>query len=272
MEKLESSPVLTLDRKEISHNGLKKVFYDEEHEGFLWRMKFIEAYFNGDFNLAEKLAQGEDISIEKFYIDTMLDNFTANREVFLSMLGDDYFTHCDFIKCVTYDENNIEIYLENGVISAVKISSAIPQTIKMFPDINKMDRIGKCHMHCVTFAKNFDLECAVASGYVAPLAQKNRNLHSWIEFNFCGEDVVLDFTKGLMFNKSGYYLLKNIRGPVQRVSRERIVKDLKMLQYFANVEPFLNKLYFANRQQAVYVYNKFMECELLEKIIKTDNQ
>lgn len=251
----ENNPVIEFDGK-ITKEKLYDVFIKQEKDGYDWRMEFVKAYINGDYAKVENLASGTKFTFDKFVIDSMLEQFTLSGDGFSKMLISSKQFGGGFIKDIEYDKDKVEIKTTKGDIVCQKLSSVMPEIENIFPFINTSQRAGMCHAYSVRFAMNFNINCNLVTGYVAPLSEKNKNLHTWVEFNFLGDDVVIDFTRGLMFNKSGYYLLKNIDGPVQKISRNEVLVDLFMYSQLSKIEPLLTKLYFANRKQAVEVYER----------------
>ena len=249
-----SKPVVEFDK--ITHDKLYDVFIKQEKDGYDWRMEFVKAYVDGNYAKVDKLANGTTYTFNKFVLDSMLEQFTLSDDGFSKMLISAKHFGSGFIKDINYDKDKVEIKTQQGDINCRKLSSVMPEIENILPYINTPNRAGMCHAYSVRFALNFNLESDLVTGYVAPLSKKNKNLHTWVEFKFCGEDMVIDFTRGLMFNKDGYYLLKNIDGPVQKIPRNTVIVDLFMYSQLSKIDPLLTKLYFANRNQAVKEYQK----------------
>jgi len=166
---------------------------------------------------------------------------------------------------IKLNDEMMKIFIEDLEIKAMKLSVVMPDLKKYFPTIDQEDRIGNCHQFCMEFVKQFNFDSNIATGYVAPLSEKNKNLHSWIELTLWGENMVLDFTRGLMFNKEGYYYLKNInKNEVHLISRETFLKELNIFKYLADNDNLLTKLYFANREEALNIYKNLKTQELNE--------
>ena len=202
MKKVLNLPVVYINKKIVSEEELKSIFYYPEQQGYLWRLAYLNAFFDGDYEKANMLADGKNVTLLKFMIDSMFHQFSLEngnyKHVANAIMG---LNNDGYILSIKENDSYLEVATKEGVISAHKIVSAIPQSKVMFPKIETEDRIGMCHAYSLKFAQEFDIECEMVTGYVAPLSEKNKNLHSWIEFNLCEDDKVIDFTRGLLFNK-----------------------------------------------------------------------
>ncbi len=260
MKEFINFPAIRFKKSEISHDALKRIFYDEEQVGLLWRFSYIAALNNQNYNLANFLADGENVTLPKYLIDVMLSEYSLENGNPASMMDTLVHVAGDYVYSISADEDKMVLSTQDGLIKAQKLYYALPNLKTLFPEADKKSRIGRCHEFCLRFAKNYDYDSLVATGYVAPLSQKNKNLHSWIEMELGGEEVVVDFTRGLVFNKDGYYLLKNIRcNAVQKIDRKTVAKDSEMIDELASADGFYSKLYLANRKQAIEVYQELLQ-------------
>jgi len=260
MKKFINFPAIRFKKTDISHDKLKNIFYDEEQIGLLWRLSYISALNSQNYNLANLMAEGENVTLPKYLIDVMLSEYSLESGNPVSLMDTLVHVAGDYVYSLSANEDNIVISTQEGEIRAQKLYYAFPELKTLFPEADKKSRIGRCHEFCLRFAKNYDYDSLVATGYVAPLSQKNKNLHTWIEMELAGEEVVIDFTRGLVFNKDGYYLLKNVRrNAVQKIDRKIVAKEAEMIDELASADGFYSKLYFANRKQAIEVYQSLIQ-------------
>lgn len=263
MENYLKNVAVRFRKTKISHEELEEIFKVQEESGFEWKTKYLNALYAKNIPLADKLAEETEITFFKYILDVFFNEFSLKNgefQSFLSALKESFGN--DYILDLKVDDTMIRIFTEDIEIKAMKLSEVMPDIKKKYPFIDKEERIGNCHQFCIEFVQLFNFKCNIATGYVAPLSQKNKNLHSWIELTLWGENMVLDFTRGLMFNKEGYYYLKNINeNEVQLISRETFLKEINIFKYLAKNDAFLTKLYLANREDAlnIYVYLKSKE-------------
>ena len=59
--------------------------------------------------------------------------------------------------------------------------------------------------------------------------------------------------------RKGYYYIRNIRGPVYKISNTTITKEEHIFWELQKKYPWLIKLYLANRHQALQVYKMIEE-------------
>lgn len=106
-----------------------------------------------------------------------------------------------------------------------------------FPDLkvekalkDKSKRKGDCHFQSILYSRvlneRFGIENDVVTANVYPLANQNKYLHSWNEFEKNGEKFVLDYTWNAVMNQEGYYGLNHINKIISRISCVEVAKDM----------------------------------------------
>lgn len=264
-------PVLRFKKTDLTHENLENLFYIKEQQGIEWQNTFLDALQNGMYEYADFLAAGYDITLHKYLVDKLLDSFSLELKNVDNMMMAAAENSEDVIKSITCDDNNIEIKLIDGIVKAEKFFHAYPNLIGDFPEIITKNRYGKCHMLSLRFAMLSDVDGQVATGYVAPLARKNKILHSWVETKLNGKDVVIDFVRGLVFDKESYYYLKNIDNRVEKIDLKTVASESIIIDKLYKTEPFFTKIYFSNHRQALKIYNQIINPSDNEKIQSEPN-
>ena len=264
-------PAVRIKKSKLTHNELINLFKTKENEGKKWETSFFNALYNEDMDRINMLLKEGGItnkSLAMYYIDLLLAYFTEkdydnNINYFLVkkiLLGDKE-EKKGFVQSIDVDEEIIKVDTKDGLISATKISAIYPNIKKLFPEIEGKNRYGYCHDFSKRLAKNLNVPCRVATGYVAPLSRKAQYLHSWVEYNREGENWVLDVTRNLFIKRDLYYKLRGVKYPVYKISKETLMADAEMISYLFNHEEWSGKVYFANRPLAIRWYNHLMREE-----------
>ena len=238
-------------------------FKVQEDIGGEWKdacMQAIEENNNEEFVRLQK--QGGRILITDDMMDILLDHFTfaePDREVvedFRNMI----LKHAGYIKdiVVDYDAGCVTIKTKTGTFKAYKLTQVF-EDMKLFPDIETEQRHQRCHIDSVELAKGLKDKTRVATGYAYTFGKGDKFLHSWVEIYLQNKPFVIDTTRNLLMERKGYYYIRNIRGPVYKISNTTITKEEHIFWELQKKYPWLIKLYLANRHQALQVYKMIEE-------------
>ena len=70
-------------------------------------------------------------------------------------------------------------------------------------------------------------------------------LHSWVEFNYQGEDMVIDYTLNALMNKEGYYMILSVQNLLSRIDSKLLKEDRKVLDKFDKLGRFnIKSIYY----------------------------
>jgi len=265
-------PSTRVKRSKLSHEYLKKKYKLDEIKGQEWKDQLFDAYFSNNKEKYKELAsQAKNVDIIDFFIDTLICRFTKKDNDIEDNLELLSFYKGKYLKEITASDNELSIKTSHGEINVKCLSRFLPEALEEYPHLEDSERADKCHEYCVDFLVSQEEETGtgyrICTGYIAPLSQKSKVLHSWIEYkNSTGEWKCLDLTKNAIINRNGYYLYNNITGPVYKISHKTIVREYDKLVDLSHREPFMSKLYLSNRRQALKIYKHMIQQEQKEKI------
>lgn len=245
-------------------------FKIEEDEGEKWKDDCYDALIAGDDKRLEELKKerGRVIFIDEV-IDILIDNFTKEgglseeekqsyRETILKS---------KYIKDIEYKENPAQIVFHTkiGTFKASKLSDVFP-IFKKFPGIETDERHHTCHSSSIDVSTTISDKNKVATGYIYTFGEGCKYLHSWIELKIGTRMFVIDTTRNLLMPRKGYYYIRNITGPVYKISSETLEKEEYIRDKLGESNEWLNKLYLSNRHQAKVVYRMILDEEERKKI------
>lgn len=201
--------------------------------------------------------QGGKIYFIGDVIDILLDKFTLKEG-----LTDEEFEEyrrmllkSKQIIDVEYRKNPLQIVFKTivGEFKASKLSDIFP-IFKKIPVIETRERHGCCHTDAIAVSTAIDDKNKVATGYYCTFGEGAKYLHSWVEIKLDSRIFVIDTTRNLLMPKKGYYFVRNIDGPVYKISSETLKKEEDIRDFLCEENEWLNKLYLSNRHQAKKVY------------------
>ena len=271
MDKIKSylkklQPVSIYKRKDLS---IEDRFIAPEKKGQKWRDKFLA--WSQDKNPITSVinfyARGylfTRIEPWRYELDYMLRNFTlsnvSDEEV------DKIIDTCKNLQKRKVKDikrkgrDSISIKLKNGrEINAVAITSWFNDIDQVLPQITTNDRLHKCHTMSRKLAVELlqnNIPSFIATGVVNELSKKDKYLHSWVEMEKDGKDLVLDPTKNIIMRKENYYYLYQAE-EVERIEAETLYNDEEMFWDLCSVDPYYSKLYLYSRDEAIETWKKF---------------
>lgn len=121
---------------------------------------------------------------------------------------------------------------EDGIITVMPFSSFSPQALTLLPDLENDKRDGTCFEKAYKISLNLGKKNDIVTGYTYGYTDKSKYLHSWIETELHGEEIVIDGALNSIFNKDGYYKLRKIE-QLTRISNIELEQDID--RYFGKI-------------------------------------
>ena len=235
-----------------------KKFKEDEDAGQVWEQRAYDALIKDDKEEIARLEKegGKIIFIDEV-IDILIDKYMMNGGI----SDEEAESHKQtilkggYIKDIEFKHNPEQIVFKSkiGTFKASKFSDVFP-IFKQIEELGTSERHSKCHSASIDLSTVIEDENRVATGYVYTFGEGSKFLHSWIEVKFDGRMFVIDTTRNLFMPRKFYYYIRNIRGPVYKISSETLIKDEAMRDELSAENEWLNKLYLSNRHQAIQVY------------------
>ena len=234
-------------------------FKVQEDIGEKWKdscMQALEENNDEEFKRLQK--EGGKILVTDDMIDILIDHFTfaePNKET-IEDFREMILKHAGYVKdiIVDYDAGCITFITKAGKFKAYKLTHVF-EDMKLFPDIETDKRHKRCHVDSVELSKGLQDRTRVATGYVYTFGEGDKFLHSWVELYLKGKPFVVDTTRNLLMERRGYYYIRNIKGPVYKISDKTIEREEHIFISLQKKYPWLIKLYLSNRHQAKIVYD-----------------
>lgn len=235
--------------------SFQELFIIPENESEDWDSKVFEYGEAKDIEkLDEHLASAKELYLEEKQIYTAINTFTLDTESneekqrLLNQLRNE-----SFILDVDVTDAFVVIELsDHRKIKVCKMSEIIPGLKEEDPEIVTENRKGTCHCKAlITSSSLGSIPNDVVTGYIYGLSDKVKYLHSWVELNYHGNDVVLDYTLNALINREGYYLLNHISEPLSRISSKQIQEDCKLIKKLNKVGSFNIKEYLVFRDEII---------------------
>lgn len=235
-----------------------KKFGTDEDAGQEWEQKAYDALIKDDKEEIKRLEKEGgriiftdeviDILIDKYMLDGGISDEEAESHKQTILKG-------GYIKDIEFKHNPEQIVFKSkiGTFRASKFSDIFP-IFKKIPEFGTTDRHSKCHSASIELSTIISNKNRVATGYAYTFGEGSKFLHSWVEVKLDGRMFVIDTTRNLLIPRKFYYYIRNIRGPVYKISSETLIKDETMRDELNAENEWLNKLYLSNRHQAIQVY------------------
>ncbi len=178
----------------------------------------------------------------------------------------------DGLASIMYDNNYFSLTAEDASFTAKKLSHEFPEIKKYLTDIEKPNRIGRCHPYSVVLVallakdNHGDNSCKIslATDRIYQLSHKAKILHSWVEVEIDGKVFVLDASKNLIIDKDAYYEICHVNEP-EKVDSIQLLKDYKMIRRLTDYDEYLVKVYYENAANGRLLYKTLVEKgEILE--------
>ena len=246
-----------------------KKFKTDEDTGNDWKEQCMDALEANDAAKIKELEkQGGKIIFIDDIIDILIDNYTRND----SNLDFEYFKNLvlknpKYIKDIEFKDNPKQIVFTSteGVFRASKLSDIFP-VFKDFPNIENADRHGKCHQDSMVVSEALQDDNKVATGYIYTFGEGEKALHSWVEVTIDGKPFVVDTTRNLLMPRKFYYMIRNINGPVYKISKRTLEREKQIFDFLHMENEWLIKLYLSNRHQALQLYKVLQQTKEQEKM------
>lgn len=252
-------------------DAVYKKFKTDEEEGEKWKDECYDALVKDDKDRIKELEKKGQITFVGDAIDILLDKFSMETPI-----SDEEFEgyketilKCKAIKDLEYKKNPIQIVFKTtiGDFKASKLTDIFSK-FKLIPGIETRERHGCCHSASIDVSTTVSNKNKVATGYYYTFGEGAKYLHSWVEVKLGNVPFVIDTTRNLLMPKKGYYFVRNIEGPVYKISSGTLKREKHIRDCLLEENEWLNKLYLSNRHQAKQVYKLIMK----QKSEKSDFQ
>lgn len=114
-------------------------------------------------------------------------------------------------------------------------------------------RNGNCHELSIEalklFCERFNTKSNIVTGDVCYYSDKNKYMHSWLEFDVAGKECVLDSTKNIIIDKPSYYRLLHINEIYSVISSDDIIED--DIKYGKLLNELDYKTYLTSRDEII---------------------
>lgn len=165
----------------------------------------------------------------------------------------------DYIKkaeIINNDKLNLpQVIIETieGTIKAVQFSSINPSIKEVIPFIDTSERLGRCYYLAYMICLNLGIPNNIVTGYTYGYTDKSQYLHSWVETTWHNEEVVIDETRNVIMNKSGYYKMKHVE-VLTKISYETLRDDIE--RYLSKVGKIDLDVYYLFRDEIIKEFQK----------------
>ncbi len=237
-------------------------FEKPEKKGEEWLNKFIELKESkGIVNFLQFAKEFYTTKLDFYSKDIMylIANFTMNEESREVDINDyiEYIKrrHKLRLKDIGFDEDGKQLVFKprfQKEFRATKFSEVSPEVTTISQNLENTERQENCHWFSIYMALSY-VDTTVVTGDIYLFANKYRNLHSWVEQTMGdGTEICVDLTYNLLMRKKAYYSLLHIK-PLERISREEIIKDMEIIAPLTNIDGNYTKLYLSSREEALAI-------------------
>lgn len=234
----------------MNKRNFKLLFEEPDAKSRKWQDALYDAAHNGDDDEFNRLlAEANELYFEESQIHTAIEDYTSNgdpeeRDRHLSGLKE-----LDWVDDVKVEENGLLIKTKRGPIAVNRMSDVVNGFTGDLRLLSRSARKGQCHHDSIIMARMFEQEIFVVTGYVYGLTDKAKFLHSWVELEEEGKQLVADYTMNAIMNKDAYYMIQHAQ-ELTRVSNKQIKEDWKILGQLAKKGiTFMNNEYLVFRDE-----------------------
>lgn len=249
-------PIINFDKNSNLENLMELEFIKKENDMQTLSKKILNAK---SYNEVKSLCGQSPVYLMNYAMDDFIADSTIcplDEELWRKKAESVKRASNGWLKQIIKNGDKIDFIAEDDKFQIEILSKKYPFIKEWLPEIENESRYGACHNDAVVLAIMTPEECNVVTGYVSPLTDKVRYLHSWVEINSKDGEKVMDPSRNLFISKKDYYELRDIQGAVYKLSNTTIKADLKMLDYLKSKNWLYLKLYLSNRPLALSAYEK----------------
>lgn len=208
----------------LDYQELKEMFYIAEASDS--SEKYKEGVEDAINYLSNKSSQ--DFYITEYITEGAISFFTLrDRETAIKYCG----KHKEDLENVELEENGASITMKDGhTIKFMLLSNFLGNFDKIDDqtknELESKKRRGKCHSGSINIAQTFLFPCSIVTGYIYGVSNKDKILHSWIEFELENTEMAIDYTLNAIMDKSAYMHLHKAE-EITRISSETLKKDIQ---------------------------------------------
>lgn len=197
----------------------------------------------------EHLQTATEFYFDDSYICAVIKNFTysnTTNERKISLV--DMLISKGYISSAQTTDNATTFTKPNGkTITFIPLTEVFPN-IRFREELESNERSGRCHQGSLDLSQfEFDFEHSVVTGYTCNISNKSRYLHSWIETNLNGIDVVVDYTMNAIIDKNAYYDFMHAE-PITKIAGTDVKQDIPLVLR-SKYKGYDNRMYLLFRDE-----------------------
>lgn len=262
----------SIQNLETFHDVIYAKFKLEEDRGDEWQEKCMDALMADDNDALHKLEKekGKVIFFDDL-IDILIDNYTLDESTLDFEHYREMILRSKYIVDIEFKDNPKQIVFQTkiGTFKVSKLSDVFP-IFRKYSDIVTRERHSRCHNDSIAVSKFIEDDNKVATGYNYTFGEGRKFLHSWVEVQIDGRPFVIDTTRNLLMPRKGFYYIRNINGPVYKISKRTLEREECIYNKLYNDDEWFIKLYLSNRHQAKQVYKHMVKAEENKKMQDPD--
>ena len=214
--------------------NFKEIFIDPDQESTKWDNKVFKlGEERKEKELEEHLDTANELYLDEYAIFSAISEITKKRiskkEKKKRMMD---LKELDLVEDVEFKKDGIVIKTTEGEIKVIKLTDAIRE-LRKDKDIETEKRFSQCHTKSMMISKRLGMPNDIVTGYIYGLSDKSKYVHTWVELQTQGRELVLDYTLNAAINKEGYYMIKHVE-EISRISSEELEEDIRILNKFSS--------------------------------------
>ena len=166
----------------------------------------------------------------------------------------EYILTLDNVSDINYNDHSLNIKTMQGNINVIKMNNVF-KLLKTDSIIGTKYRSGLCHEKSIFLSLCLDIDNDLLTGYVYGLSDKDKYLHSVVEFTSKNKKYILDYTMNAIINKDGYDYLMDFE-ELSRITKSSLQNDFKIFKGFSKLYPIGTKEYLVYRDEIMRDINK----------------
>ncbi len=143
----------------------------------------------------------------------------------------------------------LKIITPDKTLPVLTLSEIFPELGEKISLLTDPERHGHCHRGCIKIAQVLNKkDLNIVTGTIYVIHPMQETLHTWIETNINGSDLVFDHNFNAIFKKQDYYDLMHA-SVIQSLPYETVHHDSGIVSQMEAVDPLYLKLYLCSRKE-----------------------
>lgn len=164
----------------------------------------------------------------------------------------------------SFNTNELVLKTTDYEIKAITFSSINSEIKQMFPKLETINRANFCFDDSLELATKLGMDCNLVTGTVKGIIDKADFLHSWVETNINGEEVVIDYTMNAIINKEGYYKFRHAKA-LEKINVDDIFNDSEKYGKIFNLLNIKASMYNLFRDEIINDFERNNYEEIVKK-------